>query len=319
MEKKAARRASQPVGASGARSKTGGLGSGDGRSRARASSSVRRRIGLEKSTRPARSTDQTGIVPPGYWPWRNRSRSASRRVGSKIEDRRSRQRRRPQQGQSLVFRQAADRPGEVHAARAVHGPDRDRAAGILAVAEQVALGFAARDDGGRSPPVQKRVGGCNAIAGVEVPGERGLRDAAGVVVKADQRIELVRRQRNLHGAQDSGLVAGEVGMEDPERLADPGVEIGGHAARHRGRIGLPGGSRVADAEGPDLFHIKIGSGHESFVPDEGQQAPVGHVHEITGEARGSGSVPRRQGQCAGDGRKPAVERKARSGGSARGE
>ena len=30
------------------------------------------------------------------------------------------------------------------------------------MAEQVALGLPAGDDGGRSPPVQKRVGGCNA-------------------------------------------------------------------------------------------------------------------------------------------------------------
>ena len=71
--------------------------------------------------------------------------------------------------------------------------------------------------------------------------------------------------------------------------------------------GGPAAGGVADAEGPDLFHIEIGSGHESFVPDEGQQAPIGHVHGITGGARGPGvsAATRETPNSAGDGRRPA--------------
>ena len=71
FEKKAARRASQPLGVAGAIADVGAAtiaGTTDkiaGRSKASASVSVSRRIGREKSTRPLRWTDQTGMVPVG--------------------------------------------------------------------------------------------------------------------------------------------------------------------------------------------------------------------------------------------------------------
>ena len=86
------------------------------------------------------------------------------------------------------------------------------------MAEQVTLGLPARNDRGRSSPVQKRVGGCDAVVGIEVPGQRSLRDAAGVVVEADKRIELMRLKRHLHSPQDGGLISNQIGAEDPERL-----------------------------------------------------------------------------------------------------
>src|SRR5690606_12711557 len=92
----------------------------------------------------------------------------------------------------------------------------------------------------------------------------------------------------------------------------------GLASRLGGRRGRPGCGVVADAEGPELFRIEIGAGNESLVSDEGHEAPVGHVHGITGEARGSGSVPRRRDRYAGGERRPAGGRWGRSGRSARG-
>jgi soluble P-type ATPase len=92
---------------------------------------------------------------------------------------------------------------------------------------------------------------------------------------------LVRVQQHLHRAQNVRLVSHDVGAEEPEGFADPGIEIGGHAAWHPFGIGRTGSSGMADAKGPDVFDIEIGSGHESFVPDKGQQAPVCHVHGIT--------------------------------------
>ncbi|MCB5411111.1 hypothetical protein H0485_14035 [Pseudogemmobacter sp. CC-YST710] len=76
--------------------------------------------------------------------------------------------------------------------------------------------------------------------------KRGGGDGGGVVVKADQRIEFGRFQRHFHGAQNFSPVGGEVGAEG---LADPCIDIAGHAARHPRRIGRPGGSGMADAEG----------------------------------------------------------------------
>ena len=45
--------------------------------------------------------------------------------------------------------------------------------------EQVALGFPARNDRGGLAPVQECFGGGDAIAGIELPGQRGPGDAAG--------------------------------------------------------------------------------------------------------------------------------------------
>ena len=79
------------------------------------------------------------------------------------------------------------------------------------------------------------------------PGQRGPADRTGVVVKADQRIELMRRKRNLHGAQDGGLVAREIGAGSPGRLADPGIEMRGPGWR-----GMAAGSATVMHPGTDL-------------------------------------------------------------------
>ena len=155
------------------------------------------------------------------------------------------------------------------------------------MAEQIALGLAPRADRGRFEPAHEAISCRRAVARVQVPGQRGSRDAAGVVVEADQRIEFVRLERHGHRASHLSVIGSQIGAEDPKGLTDAGIEITGHAAWHSGGIGRPGCSGMADAEGPDLFHIEIGSGHDAFVPDEGQQAPIGRVHGITPEARGS--------------------------------
>ena len=110
-----------------------------------------------------------------------------------------------------------------------------------------------------------------AVTSVEHPGQCRPRDPAGVVVEGDQGIELVACERHGHGAQHLGLVAGEVGAEEPEGLGEARVEIGQHAARHPGRVGRARGRGMADAEGPDALHVEIGSRHDAFVPDEGEK------------------------------------------------
>ena len=81
--------------------------------------------------------------------------------------------------------------------------------------------------------------------------------------------ELAGRERYGHGAQHIRLISAEVDPEQPQRLPDAGVEIGRHAARQSGGIGRARRGRMADAEGPDLFHVEIGSRHDALVPGEG--------------------------------------------------
>ena len=102
---------------------------------------------------------------------------------------------RAHEGQRFGLRQPSDGPREVDAAVAVDRPNGDRSARIAAMPEQIALGLAARDDRGRATPVEEGVGCRLTVARVQVPGQRGLGDAAGIVMKADQRIELVRGNR----------------------------------------------------------------------------------------------------------------------------
>ncbi len=174
------------------------------------------------------------------------------------------------------------------------------------MAEQVALRLAAGDDRGRPPPVQKRAAAATRLPALRWRVSAALGDAAGVVVEADQRIELVRRKRHSHGARTARPRSAR------GRRGRPGTPRGSRRRDRRacreamvGRIGRPGRGRVADAEGPDAGSHRDRARARSFVPDEGQQAPVGHVHGITGEARGSGSAPRRRGRRAADGRRPA--------------
>jgi hypothetical protein len=48
------------------------------------------------------------------------------------------------------------------------------------------------------------------------------------------------------------------------------------------KVGCARACGVADAEGPDAFHIEIGSRHDTPVPGEGEKPPIGHVHgEVT--------------------------------------
>ena len=101
-------------------------------------------------------------------------------------------------------------------------------------------------------------------------GQHGTRDTAGVVVETDQRIEFMRGQLHFNRPPYLGLVDREVGAEQPECFQDRTIEIGGHPARHADRIRRPGRDGMADAEGPDVFHVPIGPGHETFVPGEGR-------------------------------------------------
>ncbi len=152
----------------------------------------------------------------------------------------------------------------------------------MTVQEEIALGFAAGAQAGRPQPVhERRARGC-PIAGVYGLRQRRPRDRPRVVVEGHQRVELVGCERHGHGAHDLRFVPGKVVPEQPQRLPDAGVEIGRHAARQPAGIGRARRRGVADAEGPDLFHIEIGSRHDALVPGEGQKPPVGHDHvEVT--------------------------------------
>ena len=136
--------------------------------------------------------------------------------------------------------------------------------------EKVALGLAPGAQAGRPQPVHERGARADPVAGIEGPRQCRPGDRAGVVVEGHQRIELVGFERHSHRAHDLGLVPGEIGPEQPQRLADAGVEIGRHPARQPAGIGRARRRGVADAEGPDALHVEIGCRHDALVPGEGQ-------------------------------------------------
>ncbi len=84
--------------------------------------------------------------------------------------------------------------------------------------------------------------------------------------------------RDLHRFFHFGFEASDVGAEQAEGFTNAGIEIGGHAARHGFRVGIPGSRGVTNAEGPDAPDIKIRRRHDPFVPDKGDEPPVGHMH-----------------------------------------
>ena len=97
--------------------------------------------------------------------------------------------------------------------------------------EEIAFRLASLAQAGRAQPVHERRARTGPVAGIEMPGERRPGYRAGVVVKGNQRIELVGCEWHGRGAQYLGLVPAEVGPEQPQRLPDASVEIGRHAAR----------------------------------------------------------------------------------------
>ena len=79
-----------------------------------------------------------------------------------------------------------------------------------------------------------------------------------------------------------------------------------HAVPKDSSFALRGSGGMANAEGPDVLHIQIGSRHDAFVPDQGQKPPVGGLHgggpfgEIRGRrggARARRSAPRSGRGC----------------------